>query len=43
MSDPRSKRYTLEQCAYMVEQYFRTSSYKIVLGRQKEVQGDARP
>ncbi len=32
MPDPRSKRYTLEQRAYMVEQYFRTSSYKIALG-----------
>ncbi len=36
MSDPRSKRYTLEQHAYMVEQYFRTSSYKIALGRFKK-------
>ncbi len=33
--DPRSKRYTFEQSAYMVEQYFRTSSYKIALGASK--------
>ncbi len=32
MSNPRSKRYTLEQRANMVEQYFRTTSYKIALG-----------
>ncbi len=36
MPDPRPKRYTLEQHAYMVEQYFRTSSYKIALGRFKK-------
>ncbi len=36
MSDPRSKCYTLEQRAYVVEQYFRTSSYKIALGRFKK-------
>ncbi len=36
MSDPRSKRYTLEQRTYMVEQYFLTSSYKIALGRFKK-------
>ncbi len=36
MSDLPSKRYTLEQRAYMVEQYFRTSSYKIALGRFKK-------
>ncbi len=36
MSDPRSKRYTSEQRAYMVEQYFRTSSYKIALGHFKK-------
>ncbi len=36
MSDPRSKRYTLEQCACMVEQYFWTSSYKSALGRFKK-------
>ncbi len=36
MSDPRSKRYTLKQRAYMVEQYFRTSLYKIALGRFKK-------
>ncbi len=36
MSDPRSKHYTLEQRAYMVEQYFRTSLYKIALGRFKK-------
>ncbi len=36
MSNPRSKRYTLEQRAYVVEQYFRTSSYKIALGRFKK-------
>ncbi len=36
MSDPRSKRYTLEQRTYKVEQYFRTSSYKMVLGRFKK-------
>ncbi len=36
MSDPSSKRYTLEQRAYMVEQYFQTSSYKIALGRLKK-------
>ncbi len=34
--DPCPKRYTLEQRAYMVEQYFRTSSYKIALGRFKK-------
>ncbi len=33
MSDPRSKCYTLKQRAYIVEQYFRTSSYKIALER----------
>ncbi len=31
MFDPRSKRYTLEQRAYMIEQYFRISLYKIAL------------
>ncbi len=31
MSELRSKRYTLEQRAYMVEQYFRTILYKIAL------------
>ncbi len=36
MSDLRSKHYTLEQRAYMVEQYFRISSYKIALGRFKK-------
>ncbi len=36
MSDPRSKRYTLEQRSYMVEQYFRTGLYKIALGRFKK-------
>ncbi len=36
MSDCRSKRYTLEQRAYMVERYFRTSLYKIALGRFKK-------
>ncbi len=36
MSDPHSKRYTLEQRAYMFEQYFRTSSYKIARGRFKK-------
>ncbi len=35
-TDPRSKRYTLEQRAYMVEQYFQTSSYKIALRRFKK-------
>ncbi len=33
MSDPRSKRYTLEQRAYMVEYYFRINSFKIALGQ----------
>ncbi len=36
MSDPRSKRYTLEQRAHMVEQYFQTSLHKIALGRFKK-------
>ncbi len=36
MSDPRSKRCTLEQRAYMVGQYFRTSLYKVALGRFKK-------
>ncbi len=36
MSDPRSKRYTVEQRAYTVEQYFRTSSYKIALRHFKK-------
>ncbi len=36
MSNPLSKPYTLEQCACMVEQYFRTNSYKIALGRFKK-------
>ncbi len=36
MSDPRSQGYTLEQRIYMVEQYFRTSSYKIALGHFKK-------
>ncbi len=36
MSHPRSKRYILEQRAYMVEQYFRISLYKIALGRFKK-------
>ncbi len=36
MSDPRSKCYTLEKRVHMVEQYFRTSSYKIALGRFKK-------
>ncbi len=36
MSDPRSKPYTLEQHTYMVEQYFRTSSYKIAFRHFKK-------
>lgn len=36
MSEPRANRYTLEQRAFMVEHYFRTSSYKITLGRFKK-------
>ncbi len=36
MSDPRSNCYTLEQRAYMVELFFRTSSYKFALGRFKK-------
>ncbi len=36
MSNPRSNRYTLEQRAYRVEQYFRTSLHNIALGRFKK-------
>ncbi len=36
MPDPRSKLYTLEQHAHMVEQNFRTSLYKIALERFKK-------
>ncbi len=33
MSNSCSKRYTLEQRAYMVEHYFHTNSFKISLGQ----------
>ncbi len=36
MSNHRSKCYTLGQRAYMVEQYFQTSLYKIALRRFKK-------
>ena len=33
MSDMRGLRYTPEQCAFIIEHYFRTDSYKITQGR----------
>ncbi len=36
ISDFRSKHHTLEQCTYMVGQYFRTNSYQIALRCFKE-------